>query len=120
MTAVEALMEDDAESADRVLTKVVPEETSLMGRVREAQGSFEEAAQAFERPGMPTDALRAWRLAGQWEQAVRLANGTERDDLEWLGELQRAVDRRPTDLGERLTPGKRERLQRVVERATES
>lgn len=120
MTAVEALMEHDAESADRVLTKIVPEETSLMARVREAQGRFEEAAQAFERAGMPTDALRAWRLAGKWEQAVRLADGTERDDLEWLGELQRAVDRRPTDLGERLTPGERERLQRVVERATES
>ena len=120
MTAVEALMAEDAESADRVLTKIVPEETSLMARVREAQGRFEEAAQAFERAEMPTDALRVWRLAGQWEQAVRLANGTERDDLEWLGDVQRAVDRRPTGLDERLTPGERERLKRVVGRATEA
>lgn len=120
VAAVETLIEDDAESADRVLTKVVPEETSLTARVREAQGRFEEAAEAFERAELPTDALRVWRLAGRWEQAVRLANGNERADLEWLAELQRAVDSRPTDLGERLTPGERERLERVVGRATEA
>ncbi len=120
VAAVETLIDDDAESADRVLTKVVPEETSLTARVREAQGRFEEAAEAFERAELPTDALRAWRLAGRWEQAVRLANGNERADLEWLAELQRAVDRRPTDLGERLTPGERERLERVVGRATKA
>lgn len=38
--------------------------------------------------------------------------------LEWLGDLQRTVEEQPTDLGERLTPGERERLQRVVGRVT--
>ncbi|MDE0422533.1 MAG: hypothetical protein OXK76_16840 [Gammaproteobacteria bacterium] len=114
--AVEALIEHDAEAANRALKKVVPEDTRLVARVREAQGRFDEAAEAFERAEMPEDALRAWRMAGRWEQAIRLAEGTERADLEWLGGLQRMVEEQPTDLGERLTPGERERLQRVVGR----
>ncbi|MXY55983.1 MAG: hypothetical protein F4029_04535 [Gammaproteobacteria bacterium] len=114
--AVEALIEHDPDAADRTLKKVVPEDTRLVARVREAQGRFDEAAEAFERAEMPEDALRAWRMAGRWEQAIRLADGTERADLEWLGDLQRTVEEQPTDLGERLTPGERERLQRVVGR----
>ena len=116
MAAVEALIDYDPESAERVLVKVVPEDTRLLARVREAQGRFEEAAGAFERAELPTDALRVWRLAGRWEQATRLAEGTERADLEWLSELQRMVEKQPTDLGERLTSGERERLQRAVGR----
>ena len=119
IAAVEALIDYDPESADRVLVKVVPEETRVLARVREAQGRFEEAAEAFERAEMQTDALRVWRLAGRWEQAIRLAEGTERADLEWLSELQRMVEKQPTDLGERLTSGERERLQRVVGRVTQ-
>ena len=30
---------------------------------------------------MPADALRNWRAAGKWQQAVRLADGQERSDL---------------------------------------
>jgi len=96
--------------------KVSPEDTRLVARVREAQGRFDEAAEAFERAEMLKDALRAWRMAGRWEQAIRLADGTERADLAWLGGLQRVVEGQPTDLGERLTPGERERLQQVVGR----
>ncbi|MCY4057715.1 MAG: hypothetical protein OXG44_06920, partial [Gammaproteobacteria bacterium] len=114
--AVKALIEHDAEAANRTLKKVVPEDTRLVARVREAQGRFDEAAEAFERAEMPEDALRAWRMAGRWEQAIRLAEGTERADLEWLGNLQRMAEKQPEDLGERLTPGERERLQRVVGR----
>ncbi|MDE0193394.1 MAG: hypothetical protein OXQ90_18725, partial [Gammaproteobacteria bacterium] len=116
--AVEALIDPDPDAANRTLKKVVPEDTRLVARVREAQGRFDEAAEAFERAEMPEDALRAWRMAGRWEQAIRLAEGTERADLEWLGDLQRTVEQQPNDLGERLTPGERERLQRVVGRVT--
>ena len=112
--AVEALIERDPDAANRTLMKVVPEDTGLVARVREAQGRFDEAAEAFERAEMPADALRAWRMAGRWEKAIRLAEGAERADLEWLGDLQRVVEEQPADLGERLTPGERERLQRVV------
>ena len=110
------MIEHDPDAANRTLKKVVPEDTGLVARVRQAQGRFDEAAEAFERAEMPEDALRAWRMAGRWEQAIRLAEGTERADLEWLGDLQRMAEKQPKDLGERLTPGERERLQRVVGR----
>ncbi|MYD99137.1 MAG: hypothetical protein F4X98_17355 [Gammaproteobacteria bacterium] len=97
----------------------MPEDTRLVARVREAQGRFDEAAEAFERAEMAEDALRAWRMAGRWEEAIRLADGTERADLRWLGELQLMVEKQPTDLGERLTAGERERLLRVVGRVTQ-
>lgn len=119
VVAVEALIEDSPGAADRTLRKVVPEDTRLVARVREAQGRFDEAAEAFERAEMAEDALRAWRMAGRWEEAIRLADGTERADLRWLGELQLMVEKQPTDLGERLTAGERERLLRVVGRVTQ-
>lgn len=119
VVAVEALIEDSPGAADRTLRKVVPEDTRLVARVREAQGRFDEAAEAFERAEMAEDALRAWRMAGRWEEAIRLADGTERVDLRWLGELQRMVEKQPTDLGERLTAGERERLLRVMGRVTQ-
>ena len=110
IVATEALIDRDTEAAERVLAKVVPEETALVARLLEAQNRFGEAAETFERAEMPHDALRAWRMAGQWEQAVRLANGTERGDLEWLIELEHAVVRRPEDVAKRLTDAERERL----------
>ena len=41
---------------------------------------------------------------------MRLANGTERGDLEWLIELEHAVVRRPGDVAKRMTDAERERL----------
>ena len=42
---------------------------------------------------MPADALRKWHVAGKWEQAVRLAEGPNRTDLEWLVELESLIRR---------------------------
>jgi len=64
---------------------------------------------------MPADALRNWRAAGKWEQAVRLAEGQVRSDLEWLVELEAVTRRRPTDQRKRLTAGERERLVQLLE-----
>ena len=58
------------------------------------QGRLEEAAETFEAADMPADALRSWRAAGKWQQAVRLAGGRERSDLEWLVALATLVRRR--------------------------
>ena len=108
--ATEALIDRDTEAADRVLAKVEPEETALVARLLEAQRRFGEAAETFERGGMPHDALRAWRMAGRWEQAVRLADGKERTDLEWLIGLEQAVVQRPELVAKRMTDAERERL----------
>ena len=116
--AVDALIPEDTAVADQILAKIVPEEARLTARVREAQRRLEEAAEAFERAGMPSDALRVWREAGRWERALHFAEGTEREDLEWLRELERAVEKRPADLDQRLTLGERERLDQVASKAT--
>ena len=108
--AFETLIDRDTDAADRVLVLVVPQEAPLLARLREAQERFDEAAEAFERAEMPTDALRTWRKAGRWERAVGLAHGTERKDLEWLIQLEQTVTRRPGGLAARLTGNERERL----------
>ena len=56
-----------------------------------------------------------WRAAGRWEQAVPLAEGQERSDLEWLVELESLVRRRPADQRKRLTTGERERLVQLLD-----
>ena len=64
---------------------------------------------------MPADALRNWRAAGKWQQAVRLADGQERSDLEWLVELDTLVRRRPAGQRKRLTAGERECLVQLLD-----
>ena len=64
---------------------------------------------------MPDDALRNWRAAGKWQQAVRLADGQERSDLEWIVELDTLVRRRPAGQRKRLTAGERECLVQLLD-----
>jgi len=68
-------------AAAQVLTAVKPPDLARLGRLREVQGRLDEAAETFEAADMPADALRNWRTAGKWQQAVRLAEGQERSDL---------------------------------------
>ena len=64
---------------------------------------------------MPPDALRNWRAAGKWQQAVRLAEGQERSDLQWLVELDTLVRRRPAGQRKRLTRGERDCLVQLLD-----
>ena len=49
-----------------------------------------------------------------WEYAVRLAEGRERSDLEWLVEFDTLIRQRPADRCKRLTAGERERLVHIL------
>ena len=66
---------------------------------------------------MPADALRNWRAADKWEQAVRLGQGQIRSALEWLLELEALTRRWPADQSKRLTAGGRERLVQLLDTA---
>ena len=101
--------------AAQVLVTVEPLDLARLARLREAQGRLADAAETFEAAGMPADALRNWRAAGKWEQAVRLAEGQVRSDLEWLAELEALTRRRPAGQRKRLTPGERERLVQLLD-----
>ena len=94
----------------RVLECIMPEDALLVGRLREAENRFEEAAEAFGRAGAREDALRTWRAAGVWEKALNFAEGADKDDLQWLVELGALAVRRPVGLEERLTLAERRRL----------
>ena len=102
-------------AAERVLQAVKPLDLARLGRLREAEGRLEEAAETFEQARLGADALRNWRNAGRWEQAVRLAEGAERTDLEWLVELDDLLRRRPAQQRKRLTASERERLGRLLD-----
>ena len=101
--------------AEQVLLAVEPPDLPRLGRLREAQGRLEDAAETFETAGMANDALRNWRNAGKWEQAVRLAEGQARTDLEWLNDLDALIGRRPAEHRKRLTAAERERLAQLVD-----
>ena len=105
----------EALAAERILLAVKPPDLVRTGRLREAQGRLEDAAEIFETADMPAEALRNWRNAGKWEQAVRLAAGAERTDLEWLVELDDLIRRRPAQQRKRLTAGERERLAELLD-----
>ena len=102
-------------AAAQVLTAVKPPDLARLGRLREVQGRLHEAAETFEAAEMPADALRNWRAAGKWQQAVRLAEGQERSDLAWLVELDTLVRRRRAGQRRRLTGGERECLVQLLD-----
>ena len=114
--AVDTLTEaGETLGAAQVLVAVQPPDLARLGRLREAQGRLEDAAETYEVAEMPADALRNWRAAGKWEQAVRLAEGQVRSDPEWLVELEAVTRRRPAGQRKRLTAGERERLVQLLE-----
>lgn len=116
--AAETLLEArDLSSAELVLKQVEPEDPMRTGRLREAQGRHEDAAEAFERAGSSEDALRNWRSAGRWERAVLVApdESEERSDLEWLVEVEGVMNRRPDGHAGRLTAGERVRVEGLMD-----
>lgn len=101
--------------AESLLESVSPDLRRL-GRLREVQGRPEDAADAYRQAGSHRDALRVLRNAGLWEEAVSLAEGEVRDDLDWLMELDRLIERQPAGQNRRLREGERDRLEKLLDR----
>lgn len=126
-TAVDTLLAaQEHGAAEAVLARVEPVDAMRTGRLREAQGRHEDAAEAFETAEAPEDALRNWREAGNWERALSLASGrdeTQVKDLGWLVDLQNLRERLPAKLTNRLTKGEEARLSellREIQRGTQA
>ena len=94
--------------------RVAPRFSPPLARWHEASGYHTQAAEEFEGIAMPEDALRNWRLAGTWEKALRLASGQDRENLEWLGQLEERMAAKPPDLKAWLTPAEKIRLKKVL------
>ena len=102
------------QSAARVLKFVESPEPRHLGIVSEGTGRYSVAAEAFERAGMPEDALRNWRKGGQFEKALRHATRKTKADLQWMIRTEKLMKRRPDRIQDRLTVAERKRLARAT------
>ncbi len=104
-TAVDTLTAGGSiKRATQVWEKWIPGDSSRYARILEASEKLEKAARIYERIDESDSALRCWRRLGNVEEAVRLANGQEKADLEWLGEFLSVMERRPRGHEKRTTP----------------
>lgn len=101
--------------AERLLRAIGPDLPRL-GRLREAQGRLEDAADAYQRAGLEGDVLRLWRNTANWERALPLADEKTRTDLSWLLELETVVERRPDGQNRRLREAEKARLEKLLDK----
>jgi hypothetical protein len=99
----------------RILKKIEPPDLYRTGQLREAQGEFVEAAKIFRDLDKRLDALRNWRLAGQWEEAVKFAENNEKADLQWLNSFEEILKTRPKGHNSRLTEKEKIRLKLALD-----
>jgi len=103
-------------AAEDVLSIVTPPDGLRRARLRERQHRFEAAARLYERAGHPEDAVRNWRLAASWDDALESATDmNERTDLTWLRDVERLMARRPAGIQGRLTPAEKAKLAALVQ-----
>jgi hypothetical protein len=90
----------------------------LRARILEAMGNPAAAGEWFERAQEPELARGAYRRAGDFDGALRLAaaEGEETELLRWLVVLRDHLEQRPTDLRKRLSAGETHRLQQLLDR----
>jgi hypothetical protein len=103
--------------AGRVLSRVDSPDPQMAGTILENVGRRLEAAEEFERAGLPGDALRNWRESGKLNRSVRLAEGEEKADLQWVVELENLVSRRPVRLEARLNDTEKKSLNKTLQSA---
>ena len=103
--------------ADRVLSRLGSPDPRLAGTILERVGRRSEAAEAFERAGLPRDALRNWRHSGRLDRAVPLADGEEKADLKWLLDVEGLIAQRPPHVEDRLSGAEKRRLNQVLQSA---
>jgi hypothetical protein len=78
--------------------RLLPAATLRPARLLEGEKDSSAAAVAFKSAGHPAAALRNWRVAGKWEDALGLAGAPEKADLQWLTDLQRLLATEPIAL----------------------
>ena len=103
--------------ADRVRSRLESPDPKLSGTILENLGRKLEAAEEFERAGLPGEALRNWRESGKLDRAIRLAEGEEKADLQWIVEMEKLAARRPVRLEARLKDAEKKRLNKTLQSA---
>lgn len=107
---------NDAESVffsiDDIFNETELEDQVRIGKIRNIQERWVEAAQAFELGGVLNEAVNNWRSAGMWEEAQRVAQlgGIDDQDLDWLLKVDSVVNAMPKGLPNRLQEKERSRV----------
>ena len=103
------------QDARKIYDMLPPGDSYRLARLLEGEKDYAAAAAAYELVNYPTDALRNWRAAGKWEEAVRLAVEPEKSDLQWLADLQCHLGAQPKAVTERLTKAENTRFRALWE-----
>ena len=101
-------------AAGRLLRSMRSPDPASQGRVLENLNRKWEAAIAFERAGLSNDALRNFRESGKLDEALRLAEGQVKTDLQWIKEMDDLVRRRPLHLDHRLSDFEKKALNKTL------
>ena len=92
----------------------------LAAECYEGSGQFDKAAATYLQQGDPEKALRCFRFVPDFESALRLVRQMEahpaRAALEWLGELDALLARRPENFNRAMTPPEKKLLEAMLER----
>jgi hypothetical protein len=112
--AVDVLAAADVKAANQVLARVESPAPRQLAIVSEALGRHSQAGGAFEEAGMPQDAFRNWRKAGQYEKALPHAKGETKADLQWMIRAEKLMQHRPMEIQNRLTVAERKRLAKAT------
>lgn len=112
--AVDVLAAADVKAANQVLARVESPAPRQLAIVSEALGRHSQAGGAFEEAGMPQDACRNWRKAGQYEKALPHAKGEAKADLQWMIRAEKLMQHRPMEIQNRLTVAERKRLAKAT------
>ncbi|MDE0102907.1 MAG: hypothetical protein OXN89_11050 [Bryobacterales bacterium] len=101
-------------AASKMLSLVKEPDPRTVGMIAEGLGRYAQAATAFEDAALREAALRNWRLAGNFEKALSLADGQTKEDLQWLIATEKHMSVRPFELQERISPSERSRLTKAT------
>ena len=92
----------------------------LAAECYEGSGQFDKAAAIYLQQGDREKALRCFRSVPDFESALRLVRQMEghpaRASLEWLGELDALLARRPENFNRAMTPPEKRLLEAMLER----
>lgn len=103
------------DEANQMLSSISPRDHVREARLHEASASYGAAARAYERTGRTADAVRNWRDALRWDEALRLSESDiERADLQWLIKLEELLRACPERLRSRLRAREQQHLRGMV------
>ena len=100
-------------AAQEMLATTAPDATRD-GRMEEALGRYETAAECYRRGGAKGRLRTMARKHALWEIAVDVLEGEEREVVQWLDRIAKFASEIPDGLGKKMTIGESIRLRKEI------